>query len=184
MALLCSVQVREVKTQTKKTYTISYNKNGGKGTMNTQTATVGSKVTLKANGFTKKGYVFTGWNTKKNGKGITYLQLKQVNSLSKKAGKKIVLYAQWKKGIVVNLNANSGKVDIKSNSVLKGKKYGTYASLPQATKAGYDFKGWYTKKTGGKKVTDKTTVTIRKKQTLYARYAIKTYGLQYPLLFI
>ena len=45
------------------TYTISYNANGGIGTMNNQMATYTQNVTLNANTFTKEGYNFSGWYT-------------------------------------------------------------------------------------------------------------------------
>ncbi len=49
--------------------------------------------------------------------------------------------------------------------VRKGKKRGT---APKIKRTGYILKGWYTKKSGGKKVTAKTK--IKKKTTLYAQW--------------
>ncbi len=49
--------------------------------------------------------------------------------------------------------------------VKKGKKRGT---APKIKRAGYTLKGWYTKKSGGKKVTAKTR--IKKKTVLYAQW--------------
>ena len=49
-----------------------------------------------------------------------------------------------------------------------------YGKLPKPkAKKGYKFKGWYTKKKGGKKVTKKTTVPSKTNVTLYARYKKK-----------
>lgn len=162
-----------------KTYTIQYVKNGGKGKMSNQKCMVGKSYKLANNTFTRKGYIFTGWNTKKNGKGKSYTNQKRVKNLSTKNGAKVKLYAQWQKGITVKFNANSGIADKKSILVVKGKKYGTYASLPQASRAGYQFEGWYTQKTGGSKVTANTKVTIKKTQTLYAHYTPVTYQIVY-----
>lgn len=55
------------------------------------------KVSFSANGFKRKGYTFKGWNTKKNGKGKTYKNKAAIKNLTTKAGRKITLYAQWKK---------------------------------------------------------------------------------------
>ena len=41
--------------------------------------------------------------------------------------------------------------------------------LPTVQRKGYDFKGWYTKKSKGTKVTEKTV--IKKNQTLYAQWS-------------
>lgn len=65
----------------------------------------------------------------------------------------------------VTFNANGGTATKKSKTVKKNAKIGT---LPKATKEGYKFKGWYTKKSGGKKITKSTK--IKKKQTVYAHW--------------
>lgn len=64
----------------------------------------------------------------------------------------------------VSFNANGGKTTNSKLTVLSGEKYG---KLPTATKKGYTFKGWYTKKTAGKKVTKDTKAVTG---TLYARW--------------
>ncbi len=46
-------------------YTISYNSNGGTGSMASDVVKTGGTATIKANEFTKKGYTFAGWTTKK-----------------------------------------------------------------------------------------------------------------------
>ena len=77
-------------------YTIKFNKNGGKGTMKTQSATYGKNVTLRANAFTKAKYKFAGWATKKNGK-VAYKNKAKVKNLTDKDGKTVTLYAVWNK---------------------------------------------------------------------------------------
>jgi uncharacterized repeat protein (TIGR02543 family) len=42
--------------------------------------------------------------------------------------------------------------------------------LPKPKRTGYIFKGWYTKKTGGKKVSASTLYRITKNLTLYAHW--------------
>ena len=77
---------------TAQTYTVTYDGNDAdSGKTTDPTAyTTGEKATVQANGFTRSGYTFTGWNTSANGSGDSY-----------KTGDKIpmtdnvVLYAQW-----------------------------------------------------------------------------------------
>lgn len=81
------------------------------------------------------------------------------------------VYAASKK-MKVTFKANKGtfaKGAKKTKSIKKGKKLG---KLPKVTRSGYTFKGWYTKKSGGKKYTKNTK--IKKKVTLYAHWKKKT----------
>lgn len=70
----------------------------------------------------------------------------------------------------VKFNANKGKVSKKSKVVTVCKKYG---SLPKPTREGYTFKGWYTQKKGGDRITSGTVVYKSKTHTLYARWEKK-----------
>lgn len=67
----------------------------------------------------------------------------------------------------VKFHPNGGKVTPTSKTVTYGKKYGT---LPTPKRTNYVFQGWYTKKSGGSKVTSSTSVKLTKNQTLYARW--------------
>lgn len=55
-----------------KTYPIHYNSNGGEGTMSDSSITEDQATTIANNQFTRKGYIFKGWNTKADGSGILY----------------------------------------------------------------------------------------------------------------
>lgn len=72
----------------------------------------------------------------------------------------------------VRLNANGGTVSTKSKNVTIGKTYGT---LPTPTRTGYDFDGWYTRESGGTKVTATTSVGTNPPTTLYAHWIGKKY---------
>lgn len=65
----------------------------------------------------------------------------------------------------VTFDPNGGWVDTESKKVYKNCKIG---KLPVPYRWGYTFKGWYTAKTKGKKVSTSTKIT--KQQTLYARW--------------
>lgn len=67
----------------------------------------------------------------------------------------------------VSFQANKGKA-VKTTLTLAYKD--TYGKLPKTTRAGYKFLGWYTKKTGGSKVTAKTVFKGKKDQVLYAHW--------------
>jgi uncharacterized repeat protein (TIGR02543 family) len=71
------------------------------------------------------------------------------------------------KNYTVKFNANKGKVKVKSIQVYRGAKYG---ALPVPTRKGYEFRGWYTKGSGGSKITAGSTVKIARGATLYAHW--------------
>ena len=70
--------------------------------------------------------------------------------------------------ITVSFNANGGTCSKKSITVNINESYGT---LPTPKRDGYSFKGWYTEKTGGTQITEKTTVDTSINHTLYAQWA-------------
>ena len=72
----------------------------------------------------------------------------------------------------VTFNPNGGTVSTKSKNVTIGKTYGT---LPTPTRTGYDFDGWYTRESGGTKVTATTSVGTNPPTTLYAHWIAKKY---------
>lgn len=147
-----------------KRYKVSFNPNTGKvGTKSkyvTKGSTYGSLPTP-----TKKGYKFLGWYTKKKG-GSKITETKTVG-----LSKNITLYARWTIGkYKVTFNPNNGTVSQKSKTATYYKKYG---KLPKPKRKGYIFKGWYTKKSGGKLVTAKTVYKYGSNKTLYARWSAK-----------
>ncbi|MEA5050132.1 MAG: InlB B-repeat-containing protein [Oscillospiraceae bacterium] len=74
------------------TYQLSYDANGGSGSMAAVTANAGSNVTVADNGFTAPdGKQFAGWNTKADNSGTAYA----AGSTLALNGN-VTLYAQWK----------------------------------------------------------------------------------------
>jgi uncharacterized repeat protein (TIGR02543 family) len=67
----------------------------------------------------------------------------------------------------VSFNANKGKKVKTTLTLTAGQAYGT---LPKTTRTGYTLRGWYTKKSGGVKVTAKTLFTLDSDQVLYAHW--------------
>jgi len=81
-----------------RTYTIIYNRNGGTGGMDSQTACVDRGIGLLPNEFTAPAPVtenqFAAWNTAPDGSGYTYYPGQNVMNLAS-AGGSVTLYAQW-----------------------------------------------------------------------------------------
>ena len=72
-------------------YTITFNANGGEGSMEPQRFEVGVDTALNANTFTREGYKFIGWNTAADGSGATYADEGAILELTGD----MTLYAQW-----------------------------------------------------------------------------------------
>ena len=69
-------------------HTVTFNNNGGSGSMAAQTANVA--INLTTNTFTRAGYAFSGWNTVAAGGGTSY-----ANGASYAFTADVTLYAQW-----------------------------------------------------------------------------------------
>lgn len=146
--------------------TLKFNGNGGKVAFGTKYlfngATRGTAPKAK-----KSGYKLMGWYpSKKSRKKITsgtkinfYSSYYEEYYLSK------TLYAKWTKKVKVKFSANKGRVSKKSKTVKSNYKYG---KLPTPKRSGYKFKGWYTKKSGGTRIT-KNTYVSKTKNILYMR---------------
>ena len=129
-------------------YTISYDANGGTGTMGDQLAFNDHNTTLDANAFTRQGWEFTGWNTAADGTGTAYTNQEKVNNLAA-AGGVATLYAQWNQlSYTVNfVTSNATGINIdgvtytngQSATILSGSHriYGEYATK-------YGFSSWTT----------------------------------------
>ena len=72
-------------------YTITFNANGGEGSMEPQRFEVGVDTALNTNAFTREGYKFIGWNTAADGSGATYADEGAILELTGD----MTLYAQW-----------------------------------------------------------------------------------------
>ena len=102
------------------TWTISYNSNGGTGTIANQTKTYNKPLTLSnGSGFNKTGYTLTSWNTKSDGSGQKYDK-----SASYKGNAALTLYAIWTVNkLTVNYYSNyaTSALDGAANEVGKDK---------------------------------------------------------------
>ncbi|MGN0236265.1 MAG: InlB B-repeat-containing protein [Paludibacteraceae bacterium] len=122
------------------TYTVTYALGeGATGTAPTETDKYeGEKFNLaSADGITKDGYTFAGWNdgTTTYAAGDTYTM----------SAADVTLTAQWKKVHTITYNANEGECGTASATCTDGES----VILPTPTRTGYTFKGWYTAATDG-----------------------------------
>ena len=72
-------------------YTITFDANGGEGSMEPQRFEVGVDTALNTYAFTRNDYKFTGWNTVADGSGATYADAGAILELTGD----MTLYAQW-----------------------------------------------------------------------------------------
>ena len=171
---------------TPNTYTIKFDGNGStSGSTASMSMTYDVAKNLTANGFTKSGYHFSGWNTKADGSGTSYYNKQSVKNLTATHGATITLYAQWDTNsytIAFDGNGNTGgttssmtmKFDVAKNLNKNG-----------YTRTGYTFSKWNTKANGsGTNYTNQQSVknlTTVNGGTfyLYAQWTPNTYTIKF-----
>lgn len=113
---------------------------------------------------TRTGYTFDGW----------YIDDHKV-AVGEKYYGAITLVAQWTaKTGTVTYNAQNGT----ANTTQVVTYDGTY-NLPEVTRTGYKFVGWFTAQTGGTNVTLNNIVQTEGNHTLYAQWEAKTYPITF-----
>ena len=171
--------------QWKPTYTITYDANGGSGSMEPETKKKDENYKIAENGFTppqKSGMIstFKFWNTQADGNGDTYEpeDLYKINA-------SMTLYAQWDEQPVsstmryeVNLYYTETGPYVLSSSPKPesfSKQYtpGETISLPEISLEGYEFLGWFTQPSGGTALTEGETWSGTENRTVYAHWRNK-----------
>ena len=114
---------------------ITFDPNGGTGTMAAMSVNPGVDNKLSANVFIRENYTFTGWNTTADGTGTAYADGATVNFNAD-----TTLYAQWTQNPVITFDANGGTGTMAPVKTLSGEEY----VLPECsfTREGYTFDGW------------------------------------------
>ncbi len=146
-------------------YTVTFNANGGTGSMTPQTGSYNTTAPLTLNTFTRTGYSFTGWNTLSGGGGTAY-----ADGASYTFTASVTLYAQWSINsytVIFNANGGTGSMTPQTGS------YNTTAplSLNTFTRTGYTFTGWNTLSGGGGTAyADGASYTFTASVTLYAQW--------------
>lgn len=145
--------------------TITFDANGGSGTMADQVIDYNTTTALYANEFTRTGYEFVGWNTAADGSGTAYNDEAEV-----KLTRDITLYAQWKAIYTIRFYDNGTMIS--EQTVLSGEQ----ADKP-ADREGcgdYAFEGWWTAELANDNTMAQTWVTnftAKQDKDYYAVYS-------------
>lgn len=173
-----SVAMLSVKTLTAyftlKSYTVTWNANGGTvspaSTTKTHGSTLGTLPTPTRASTAEYSYTFAGWFTAASG-GTQISSTTTVTS-------DVTYYAHWtatKRSYTATFNGNGGGTP--SPSTITKEYNVALGTLPTCTRTGYTFLGWYTASSGGTKIS--TTTVVTKDITYYAQWSINSYTLTF-----
>ena len=145
-------------------YTVHFEKNdddGGStkvaGSMSDATFTYDKDETLPANGFSRTGYYFDGWNESPDGtanNGINYPDRAAVKNLTLIPGGKVTLHAQWKPcryALKFDYNRPENATGIIRGAAETSRMVtfdSTIGRLPEPKLTGWVFEGWYVDEDG------------------------------------
>ena len=154
------------KQELSKEYKITFDSNGGYGSMESIICKLDNICILNENKYTKEGYSFQGWSTKNN--GVAEFQDKaELKNLSSKNGDNITLYAVWEIKVYQITFLDYDKSIIQQDKL----EYNSKIILPEnPTRKGYTFKNW-----------DKELSTVKENLTINALYDIDSYDISYKL---
>jgi len=146
--------------------TVTFEANGGTPIPASKAVTFGANYSLPT--VSRPGYKFEGWFTAATGGTKVEGATKVSNTASH------TLYARWSAiSVTVTFNSNGGSAPNPVNkAVTNGSAYGT---LPNVTKTGSTFDGWYTAATGGTKIEPSSIVSNAGNHALYARWSGNTF---------
>ena len=174
-----------------KKYTITYDANGGSGTLatNPQTATYDSTFTFSANTFAKIGHEFSGWHLYD---GITRInQTSTYGPASYLYGtwnqdKNLTAIAQWTPNVfTVTFNANGkGGTNGTGGTKIIAQNYNTIVTCPIFKAVGHVFGGWATSATSTivNKIGGATFTLGNADQTFFAIWTVNTDGTKFSEL--
>ena len=130
-------------------YIVSFNSNGGTGSMLNQTYTYGLAQALTPNTYTRDGYTFAGWSQKSNDTTTTYGDQVLIKNLTPMKDVTITLYAIWKQNTyTVDFNANGGEGTMADQIFLIGVADTLKANSGAIYRVGHKFTGWNTMSDG------------------------------------
>ena len=175
------------------TYSITFNANGGTGSMTDVTGiTCGGSATLTQNAFTRTGYTFAGWATAADGE-VAYADKATINNITAN----ITLYAKWNKlaeDYTLTYNSNQPSAwnavfaikNIPAEQTLTGGTGNVSNNTPVITDGAesdywiYEFNGWNTAADGsGTSYAAGAEITIAENTTLYAQWTPRTFNITY-----
>ena len=161
------------------TYSVSFDANGGTGTMAEQAFAFGETKTLSTNKFTRRGYGFSGWATYRAAKSAEYADGAEYTLMN---AANATLYALWSATeYTVTYVSDDEEITVAgcpSSYTVESEE----AALAEPARSGYTFGGWYTTETfaEGTQVT-KLPDGYAEDLTLYARWTEDVYAISYDL---
>lgn len=169
LAITCMLLLLISGCKKHETYIVTFNANGGTGTMEAQTFTEGEAQALSRNAFTYDGYTFSGWNTVQGGSGASYTDGQTITATAD-----MTLYAQWERNTaIVTFNANGGTGEMTPQTFTIG--VAQALSTNSFTRENCIFLGWNTVQDGsGANYSEMQEITIEENITLYAQWMIPT----------
>ena len=121
---------------------------------------------------TRTGYEFLGWFTERDGGNKITTNTKVTTD------KTHTLYAHWSPiSYTVTFDVNGGECNTDSLAIPFDSSY----TLPEPSKRGYDFLGWYTERSGGNRIDGSTLLTRAENHTLYAHWQASVYEITWKL---
>lgn len=130
------------------TYSVTYDANGGSGTMSASTHTYDRSQNLTANEFVRTGYTFLGWDVDKSATEATYANMASVKNLTSEKDGSVELCAIWTPAsYTVKFDSNGGSsIDsfVATYTSTYGIGYGgsNNPSLPMPERENYAFVCW------------------------------------------
>ena len=164
-------------------YTVTFYGNGAtSGSTAGFTCEYGKSYTLPGNGFVYTNHTFAGWNTTKDGSGISYADGASIINLSNTNNATVTLYAQWKQNyckVTFDANGGNGQQYLSNKSLAWGTKFGGDLYSAPGAPAGKYFVGWFNDASAGKQYTEDSIVPSQSNLTLYAHYEYNSYTIVY-----
>lgn len=145
-------------------HTVTFDANGGTGTMSPQENTTGASASLAPNSFTRSGYYFMGWSTMSSG-SINYEELGTFDFTHN-----VTLYAQWtalsNHTLTFHANGGSGSMDPQVSNDTTALNRNTF------TRDGWFFAGWATYSDGAIILDDGAIYNFSFDVDLYAKWTV------------
>ena len=159
----------------KKTYTLSYDANGGTGAPEAQPAAYGAELIVADPAeMTYEKHLFAGWNTAKDGKGTAYKPGDKI-----KITGDVKLYALWDEAKTVTFNSNGATGKVQSITVHAGETIRIPGGDTLVFEH-YDFDAWNTVADGtGDEKKAKDEFKVDEDITFYARWKNHTYSVSF-----
>ncbi|MBO6166910.1 MAG: InlB B-repeat-containing protein [Kiritimatiellae bacterium] len=155
------------------TVSVTFNANGGTGTMDAQTFQEGERKNLTSCAFTKSGFHFVGWADNPDA-----TETEWTDGESFAPAEDIILYAVWRSNKhAVEFHANGGSGTMKAQTFTWN--VAKEISACTFTREHYNFVGWATTEDGLLVYADQQQIQIDEDLDLWAVWEAKTYTITF-----